>query len=314
MREVRFLPGPGRRRRTVGRKIAVVMVLVVGAVVTMGASVPAARSDGASLRAWVQVQFVGAPRTLCVGDTFAFRATVWKGTATWGSMSAATGATISATAASGAGTISPSSGVSSLRSMPPSAVTFIYTAVAPGTDIVEVLGTVDAAQFLGLEMGGTTVRRQFRLEVVDCEYRISVTSKWRVPGEAHLAIVAKIELAGISADPDDRWSGTARVQWSVTLGQVGDCNGTLSPESQARVVGVRGRRGTITWDVEYDAATAQIAIDCGKAGKTMKVTMLPVPLTFGLAAEGGAKTEPHILAKPGGDTGTATISVSPVRK
>jgi hypothetical protein len=298
----------GRCRRFIG---ILLTILVLGA--TVGTTPAGATPNaGASLRIWVQVQLIGARRSVCVGDQLQFRATVWKGTGVWAKMAQLPGVAVEASVSGAGGTVSPESSRTSLRGSPPGSVLLTYTAVKAGADVLEVLGTVDSVQFLGIEMGGTTARGIARIQVVDCKYRISATSRWRVKGDAKIAVVAKIEFAGVADDGNGHFSGLARVQWSVSTGQVGNCKGAVPPESEATVTGVRQGEDKVKWDIAYRSADAQISINCQGTGGSKPITMQPDPLTFTFPSEGGGKPVPHVLGKPFGDRGQSGIFVRAV--
>ena len=236
---------------------------------------------------------------------------MWQGTGKWATMAPISGATVEASV-TGAGTVSPASSISSLRASPPMVVTLTYTAVKAGKDTLVIAATVDPTRFLGLEMGGTQVSRTIPITVEECAYRFSITSRWRVKGEANIAILAKVQLAGVVANDHGTYSGTARVMWNVSAGTVGTCGGVLTPESSATVTGAPGRPGTIVWDIAYDPAPTTISVDCHGAGGAMSITIQAAPATVSVNDEGDVVSIRHKMTQPAPQGGTAVVYVMPV--
>jgi hypothetical protein len=261
----------------------------------------------ASLRSWMDVSLAGVKRTICVGDHVALRVVVWKGTGRWGAMRQLAGVPVSASASGGAGTVAPTSIVTSLGA----GSNATFTAAKAGTADITFTGAVQSAEFLGYQVSGSTVRSVVRLTVEDCKYRLTATSRWRIPGAAQLAVLARVEMAGVVL-VDGKYTGTGRVQWIVNAGTVGTCDGTLPPESQVTVTGfpaARGAKERITWDLEYGIAPLKISIDCRGAAGVINVQMQPDPLTEILPVAGGAKSGGQVLRLPSGDQGSFVLVV-----
>jgi hypothetical protein len=209
----------------------------------------------------------------------------------------------------GVGSISPPSSYTSLTSHPPGAAYFSFKAEKPGSVIVAFNAHISTLTFLGRPVTGNTIGTQRLLTVEDCKYRVSLFSRWRVPGEAPVTILAKVHIAGMVEDGGGHYSGTARVQWAAQAGAVGDCQGSLLPDSQATVTGQVYGPEELVVDVNYDTSSAPINIDCDGVSGTMPYTLTPDPLTFSVSASGGQLTLAHLLRGPGDIPGTVVVIV-----
>ena len=291
---------------------ALLLALVIG---SAGLTSMAQAADNASIGVWLQAEQVGARRTICVGDSVELRLTAWKrvGARMSDSMRRLAGLDIAASVvgSDGVGSISPASRATSLASNPISTTFFAFKAEKPGTAILSFTARVNQVVFLGLVVSGNTVKVQVRIQVQDCEFQVLATSTWAVPGEAGLTLMARIEFAGVALMPgeSDRYRGEARVQWIVVAGQVGNCQGTLPPDSRAEVHIFPGRRDRITVDVSYDTATVPLVVDCGAAGGTRDVQITPDPLTFIVPRAGGQQKLSHLLRGPQDTDGRAFLVV-----
>ena len=178
--------------------------------------------------------------------------------------------------------------------------------------IIRFTSRVNQLNFFGLSVLGSDVSRIKTLNIEDCKYRLTVTSLWQVPGPAQINVLAKIEIAGLVDQGDGRYTGNAAVQWEVIAGQVGDCQGTIPPESQAQVVG-QVLDDDMNLDVTYDTATVGIVVNCQGVGGVQNVSLTPAHLTLvSIATAGGATRVPQILAGPGNDPGEAVLILQPV--
>ena len=289
----------------------IVVALALGA---SGLSAAQAAPGGAgNITAWLQAEQVGARRTLCVGDTVQVRVRVLtrvgvEGSYAWGRV---LGINIAAAVvgSGGVGSISPPSSQTSASSNPPGAVYFAFKAEKTGTVIVAFRGRVNAVTFLGLPVSGDVIRTQILFQVEDCKYRFTAMSRWRVPGEANLSLVARIVIAGLVEDGGGHYRGTARVQWFTAASQVGDCSGTLPPDSQAEVTGQVYGPEEFVIDIDFDTANIPLSIDCQGAGGNMTVPVTPSAVTFTLPATGGDFSDQQILKGPENTPGTITVHV-----
>jgi hypothetical protein len=275
--------------------------------------VQAAPAGYASIHAWLQAEQVGAQRTLCVGDSVQVRVRLRKrvgeeGTYAWGTM---LGINISAAVvgSGGVGTISPPSIRTAVSSNPPGAAYFTFKAEKPGTVIVNFRGVLNELIFLGIPVSGDGVRTETLFQVEDCKYQLRALSRWRVPGEANLSLVARIVIAGMVEEGGGRYRGTARVQWYTAVSQVGDCSGTLPPDSQAEVTGQVFGPDEFAIDMAFDTANIPLSIDCKGAGGNMTVPVTPDPVTFFIHPSGGDYSGPQVLKGPENTPGTITVHV-----
>jgi hypothetical protein len=277
------------------------------------ASTVQAAPPGGSIGIWLLADPVGANRTLCVGDQVQIRLTALKRVGTEGAFALRrlVGVNIAAAVvgSGGVGSISPASSATTLSSHLVGAAYFSFEAEKPGTVIVEFTARVNRVMLLGYEVTGSTVKTQVVMQVEDCKYRVSLISRWRVPGEAQLTLTARVMIAGMVEDGGGHYSGTARVQWIVYAGQVGDCQGTLPPDSQARVVGQVYGPDEFILDVDYDTALVPLAVDCKGAGGNMEFPVTPAPLTFSVSAGGGQTSLAQVLRGPGDTPGVVTVVV-----
>ena len=303
--------------RSKARSVFAVMALtaaVAGPSLAAGGGADA-KAATTGVRIFVRAQLTGAPRTLCVGDTVRWRVDVRK-TVSAGSLStdaAVIGVGISASATSG--TVSPTSRVTSMSGSPIGATYFSFKADRVGVAIITFTSRVNQLQFLGMPVLGFDVRTTKTVNVEDCKYRLTVTSLWQVAGEAQITVMAKIEIAGLVDAGNGRYTGSAAVQWEVIVGQVGDCEGTLPPESTAEVVGevpqdddeLVSLNPPMTLTVTYATAMVSLNVDCKGAGGSMNVALTPETLSGVALAAGETKTTPQVLGGPGNDRGNATL-------
>lgn len=270
-------------------------------------------AGSSSIGIWLQATQVGARRTLCVGDTVQVRLTVLKRIGVEGNFAlrllAGVNIAASVVGSGGVGTISPPSSYTALNGTPPGATYFAFKAEKPGTVIVAFRASVNPVTFLGFVVSSNTVRTQTLFQVEDCKYRVSATSRWTVPGEARINLLARIQIAGMVEDGGGHYRGTARVQWFVSDSQVGDCQGTLTPDSQAEVVGQVFGPDEFVVDISYDTATVKIVADCQGTGGTREVQVSPDQVTFTVPTTGGQQPLSQMLRGPGDTPGSVTVIV-----
>ena len=198
---------------------------------------------------------------------------------------------------------------------------FSFKADRVGVAIITFTSRVNQLQFLGMPVLGFDVRTTKTVNVEDCKYRLTVTSLWQVAGEAQITVMAKIEIAGLVDQGDGHYTGSAAVQWEVIAGQVGDCQGTIPPESTADVVGdvppdeegLTALRPAMTLSVTYATAMVSIDVNCQGVSGSRPVALTPESLNgVALAVAGETKTTPQVLGGPGNDRGNATLILRPV--
>jgi hypothetical protein len=259
------------------------------------------------------VQPVGARRTLCVGDEIQLRALVYQRVGQEGDYALGTVVGIPITGAvvgsGGVGSLSPGSTTTRLNANPPGAAYFGFKAEKPGTVILTFQARVNRVAVFGLELRGDTLKTETLLQIEDCKYRVSLNSRWQVPGEANLALRARVSFAGMVEDGGGHYSGTARVQWVVVAGQVGDCQGTLPPDSTASLTGQVYGPDEFVIDVDFDPAQVPIQVDCRGTGGTRTVEITPAPVTFIVPATGGNLTLVQELRGPPTPPGQVSIRV-----
>lgn len=275
----------------------------------------AAPANDASIGVWLMAEQVGVRHTICVGDEVQIRIMVLKKIEVAGRgpvLGRLPGVNVRAAVvgSGGVGSISPANSSTSLRSNPIGATYFTFKAEKPGVVFIDFKATVNRITFLGLEVSGDTVTAQTGVQVEDCKYRLSLTSRWQVAGEANIKIVARIKIAGMVEDGGGHYSGTARVMWLVFAGDVGDCSGIIPPDSTAEAVGqVYGPEEFIV-DVAYETAPVTIDVNCKGAGGGQQILLSPKPVTFSVPASGGNQTLAHILIGPDGPMqGTVVVIV-----
>jgi len=106
-------------------------------------------------------------------------------------------------------------------------------------------------------------RRAVAVTVVDCPYKVSVRSRWSVPGPANIEIGATFIDAVLMAEGEGTFKGVAQVTWYFALGIVGDCMGTLSAErADAALSATTGPTGELTVEVFYDPVTVLMSATC----------------------------------------------------
>jgi hypothetical protein len=280
------------------------------------APMPLARAAPAgtgSVGVWLQAEQVGAQRTLCVDDVVQIRLRVIKRIGVEGEFALRQLVGVNVQAAvvgsGGVGSVSPASSATRLSSHPPGVAYFSFKAEKPGTVIVSFRASVVQATFLGIPVSGGTVGTQLVFQVEDCKYRVSLLSRWRVPGEAQLTLLAKVQIAGMVEDGGGHYRGTARVQWAANAGVVGDCQGMLLPDSQAEVTGQVYGPDEFIVDVDYGTSNTPLTIDCRGTGGTVPYALTPAPLTFSVTAEGGRLTLEQVLRGPEDTPGTVIVIV-----
>lgn len=266
-----------------------------------------------SIGVWLVAEQVGAKRTICVGDDVAFRLTVQKRIGVEGSYAlrllAGVNVAASVVGSGGVGHITPANGATQLWTDPPGGAYFTFTADKPGTVILQFVARVNQATFLGIPVSGDSVRTQALVQVEDCKYQISATSHWTVPGPAKIRLMARIVVAGMVEDGGGHYSGTARVQWIASASQVGDCQGTLPPDSQAQVIGQIDGPDAFIVDISYDTATVPLVMDCKGVGGTMQVQITPAPVTLTVLPTGGQLPLAQVLHGPEDTTGSVVVIV-----
>jgi hypothetical protein len=106
-------------------------------------------------------------------------------------------------------------------------------------------------------------RRAVAVTVVDCPYKVSVRSRWVVPGPANIEIGATFIDAALMAEGDGTFKGVAHVTWYFALGIVGDCMGTLSAErADAALSATTSQTGELTVEVFFDPVTVLMSETC----------------------------------------------------
>ena len=106
-------------------------------------------------------------------------------------------------------------------------------------------------------------RRAVAVTVVDCPYKVSVRSRWVVPGPANIEIGATFIDAELMAEGDGTFKGVAQVTWYFALGIVGDCMGTLSAErAEAALSATTSQTGELTVEVFFDPVTVLMSETC----------------------------------------------------
>jgi hypothetical protein len=259
---------------------------------------------------------VGVPHTICVGDRVEFRVQVIRTVVVDNLIDVVMplpAVEVSATVFGGTGSITPSTATISSISAVPGSATFTFKAEEVGVAGLVFSAQVDPSAALGvpfLGLGGNRVSAASELTVEDCTYRVRANSRWRVPGEAHITITATIDIAGMVEESDGRYRGTARVQWRAFAGAVGDCSGTLTPESQAEVRGIINNVGDLSVEFEYQTATLKLVVDCGEAGGTRDIRITPQSVLDTVAIEGGSIQKLQSLNGPQRVEGRLTGSVT----
>jgi hypothetical protein len=284
-----------------------------GQAVTARAATPS--RDG-QIGIWLVADQVGARRTLCVGDEVLIRLTVYKAVQVDGrvlsSVLAGVNVEASMVGRTGIGSVRPGSSVTRVSGTPPGTTYFTFKAENPGTASVLFKAQVNARSFLGLGFGSQLLRADTTFTVEDCKYRVTATSNWRVPGEASIAILARIVIAGMVEIGPGQYRGQARVQWYVSASRVGDCSGALPPESLGQVDGELVDREHMLIDVTYETAIVTLTVDCRGAGGTRPVQLTPDTVNFVIPPLGGNRTQPHGLSGPEYMMGTVTAIVQRV--
>jgi hypothetical protein len=272
-----------------------------------------AAPSATSLSVYLSVQVIGAQRTLCVGDEIQLRAQVFQRVGQEGDYALGkvvgipiTGAVVGS---GGVGSLTPASSLTRLNTNPPGAAYFAFKAEKPGTVILTFQARVNRVAVLGLELRSDTLKTETLLQIEDCKYRVSLISRWQVPGEANLALRARVSFAGMVEDGGGHYAGTARVQWVVVAGQVGDCQGTLPPDSTASLTGQVFGPDEFVIDVDFDPAQVPIQVDCRGTGGTRTVEITPAPVTFIVPTTGGNVTQSQELRGPPTPPGQVSIRV-----
>lgn len=303
--------------KLVARKRWIMIVLVL-ALLSMSQSLPvnAAPASAGSVRIFMSATKIGVKRTICVGDKVPIRVmiksevdpNVEKAFVTvYGGLKV----TASVNGGNSVGTISPEKSTTSLKSDPVGAAMFTFTAGKAGTATINFSGKLNELSVFSLKVSSNTVRAYINLKVEDCKYRFSSTSVWSVPGEAHITLIARIDVAGMKDNGDGTFEGKAQVNWSAYASQVGDCSGMLVPDSQATVFGLMSKASNqITWDVSFTPATAKLKIDCQETSATRDIPLKPDPVTFTASVNGGGKNKPQMLRGPEDMPGIATVKVT----
>ncbi len=273
----------------------------------------AAPDGNARIATWLFAQQVGAQHTICVGDDVQLRVLVIKQVDVPGRGLVPyrlAGQTITAHTIGDAGTVSPGSARTVASANPPGAAYFSFHAERAGTASVIFNATVDPRVFLGLSIGGQALKTDLTLTVEDCKYRLTTLSTWRVPGEANLTFVARISIAGMVEDGGGHYSGTARVQWTASAGVVGDCSGTVPPDSQATATVQVVGRNDLVLNLLYDTANVPLVVDCKETGGTRDVTVTPDEVETNYPILGGRSTLGQILRGPEDQPGTIKIRLT----
>lgn len=271
----------------------------------------AAPASAGSVTVWLAAQVVGPPRTICVGDSVTIRATVYKRMEVEG-RGVVTGSLlrvrVGATATGGAGSVSPATSATRLANDGFASTSFVFHAEKAGAATIAFRATVGQLVILGARLTTENLVTVVALTVVDCEYRVTATSTWRVPGEAQITLAAKITFAGLRADDEGGYVGTARVRWLASAGQVGDCSGALVPDSTAEITAQK-LGAAFVMDIVYATGTVTLDVDCKETGGTRAVPVTPDALHVSVPTSGAVRPLPHVLRGPAVMPGRAVISV-----
>lgn len=297
-----------------GRCLALLLLALVmrsaGQTPTVQAASPS--RDG-QIGIWLVAEQVGARRTVCVGDEVQIRLSVYKAVQADGQVLSARLAGVNIEASmvgrTGIGSVRPGNSVTRVSGTPPGTAYFSFKAENPGTVSVLFEAQVNQLSFLGLEVGGQLLRGDTTFTVEDCKYRVTATSRWQVPGEANIAIMARIVIAGMVEIGPGQYRGQARVQWYVTTSQYGDCSGLIPPESQGQVDGTLADPDHMLVDITYETAIVTLTVDCKGAGGTRPVQLTPDTVSFVIPPFGGNRTQAHGLSGPEFMLGTVTAIV-----
>jgi hypothetical protein len=297
-----------------GRRLALLLLaLVMGSAGQAPTAQSAPPSRDGQIGIWLVADQVGARRTLCVGDEVQIRLTAYRAVQADGRVlsSRLAGINVEASMAgrTGIGSVRPGNSVTRVSGTPPGTTYFTFKAENPGTASVLFTAQVNPISFLGLAVGGQSLRADITLTVEDCKYRVTATSRWRVPGEANIAIVARIVIAGMVEVGPGQYRGQARVQWYVATGQVGDCSGSIPPESQGQVDSTLVDPQHMLVDVTYETALVTLAVDCKETAGSRLVQLTPETVSFVIPPLGGNRTQAHGVSGPEYMIGTVTASV-----
>jgi len=216
------------------------------------------------------------------------------------------------------GKISPASRETNFKTGDSPNAIFTFRAIKKGeTDIV--FKTVINTFWIGKNGPTETldkdykVNKQFvKVTVKQCKFKVSVNSKWSIPGEANLSYVAEVNEAKVTGDEQGHFTGSAKVNWTSNAGGVENCSGTSTVEpSPVNITGDMNQNDEIELTFTFQSAQNTIAAKCGDASGSTKISLTPDSLKLAVTSDGGASSQSQALRGPETISGTAFIDIVP---
>lgn len=274
----------------------------------------AAPTRATNLSIWLYARKVRGEQTICVGDQVVIEVRVVQRVGSEGDyrlgdlIGVEVGAFLDG---SGVGTIAPANTTTRMNSLPTGAASFTFSAEKTGTTLVVFQGVLNTRVIGGIVLNQTTLTASVPITVENCQYTVTAFSRWRVPGEANLNIVARIHNAGMTEDGGGHYKGTANVTWLIIGDPVGDCTSTITAlPSQAELDGQVYGPEEFRVSVTYQAASVTLNDDCRGTGGAMQVQITPDPLTISVPTTGGSNRQTQLLQGPGADPSYTLYIVS----
>ncbi len=150
------------------------------------------------------------------------------------------------------------------------------------------------------------------ITVKQCKFKVSVNSKWSIPGEANLSYVAEVNEAEVTGDEQGHFTGSAKVNWTSNAGGVENCSGTSTVEpSPVNITGDMNESDELKLTFTFQSAQNTIAAKCDGESGTTKIGLTADPLKLAVSADGGASSQSQALRGPGTVSGSAFIDIVP---
>jgi hypothetical protein len=151
-------------------------------------------------------------------------------------------------------------------------------------------------------------------EVRPCDYEIDAVHLWKIP---KTLATARMGIK-VSADESGKLSGSGNLDW-IVVHSLPACKSedTVEP-SVVRIDGQVAEDGKVTLTFDYETASGTSSYECPAPCRTRcsgseSYSMVPSKLpSLSFPGQGGSVTKKQTI--PGGFRGTATITVTPVKR
>jgi hypothetical protein len=169
-------------------------------------------------------------------------------------------------------------------------------------------------------IGKDTVQTDLKLEVVECNYRVSVDSRFQVPATAGAIRMVATYNALLKSDGEGKYKGEEgkKVTWTASTPLPGGCelDEDTIEGSKATLKGAVPKKGELEVQITFDPTSFHVTGGC-KAGRGANkidntYQLSPKPLKVTVSKKGGTKTLQHKLTVAGMEvTGLTFVTVRP---